>query len=488
MTTVSLSTSRRPGPVIAVLAMTGVIATGIQTLVVPLIGQLPAILGASPADTAWVITITLLTSAIAVPICGRLGDILGKRRVVIACLLPLLAGSVICALANSLAPMIVGRGLQGLGLAVVPLGISLLRDVVPAERMASAVATMSASMGIGGALGLPFAAIVGQTTSWRMMLWTFAGLAAVALVLVVRIVPAGTRPAHRAHFDTLGALWLSAGLVGVLLAVSKGSEWRWTSGLTLGVGGLGVLALGLWVVYQLRHHEPLVNVRSMADRRVALTNLAALLISFSTYPLSYVIPQILQLPAATGYGLGQSMLQMALWLAPGGLSMLAIAPLTARMSARFGARITLATGALVIAVGYLSTVWLIGSVWGLMVVVMICNIGLGTAYAAIPLIIMDAVPVSRTASANGFNTLCRAIGTSTAGAVIGGLLASSTNQLGSYSVPSLAALHTVLLFGCAVGVLASLLALGLPSHRSTRDAEPDAVRRAAPLPDHAGVS
>lgn len=168
--------------------------------------------------------------------------------------------------------------------------------------------------------------------------------------------------------------------------------------------------------------------------------------------------------------------------------MLVIAPLTARLSARFGARITLATGAMVIAVGYLSTIWLMGSTWGLMFVVMICNVGLGTAYAAVPLIIMGAVPVSETASANGFNTLCRAIGTSTAGAVIGGLLASSANQLGSYSVPSLAVLHTVLLFGCAVGVLASLLALGLPSHRSARDAEPVAVRRASPLPDHAGVS
>lgn len=302
MTASPRTRTRHPGLIVAVLAMIGVVATGIQTLVVPLIGRLPGILDASPGDTAWVITITLLTSAVAVPISGRLGDMIGKRAVVIASLIPLIGGSVVCALSSSLLPMIVGRGLQGLGLGVVPLGISLLREVLPPDRMNSGVATMSASMGIGGALGLPFAAVIGQITSWRVMFWTFAGLAAVSLVLVVTLIPVGEKPAHRPRFDGLGALWLSVGLVCLLLPISKGAEWGWTSGLTLGLAALAALALVLWAALQLQRSQPLVNLRSFSDPRIALTNTASLLISFSTYPLSYVIPQIMQLPSSTGTG------------------------------------------------------------------------------------------------------------------------------------------------------------------------------------------
>ncbi|GAA2180548.1 hypothetical protein GCM10009785_11830 [Brooklawnia cerclae] len=472
---------RPPGLVVAILAMTGVIATGIQTLVVPLIGQLPTILGASPANTSWVVTATLLTSAVTVPIAGRLGDMLGKRPVVMASLVPLIVGSAVCALSGSLAPMIVGRGLQGFGMGVVPLGISLLREAVPPQRVGSAVAMMSASMGIGGALGLPFAAIVGQTTSWRVMFWTFAGLACVALLLVWRLVPGGTRPTGRARFDAPGALLLSSGLVCLLMVVSKGSVWGWTSPSALGLAAGAVLLLGTWVHRQLRVSDPLVNLRSLRDRRMALTTIASVLISFSTYPLSYVVPQILQLPAETGYGLGQSMLAMALWLAPGGLSMLVFSPLSARLSARHGAKTTLALGAGIIAAGFASTIWLMGSTLGLMVVVMSCNIGLGMAYAAIPLIIMDAVAPTETASANGFNTLARAVGTSTAGAVIGAVLAANATQVEGFAAPSLGGFHLALLLGCAVAIVAALLALALPGRsRPARDT-PEALTVGEPV-------
>ena len=469
------ATQRRPGLIVAVLAMTGVVATGIQTLIVPLLGQLPSLLDASAADTAWVVTVTLLTSAVAVPISGRLGDMLGKRAVMIASLVPLIAGSVVCALSVSLGAMVVGRGLQGLGLGVVPLGISLLREVMPPQRIGSAVATMSASMGIGGALGLPFAAIVGQTTNWRLMFWTFAGLAVVALALLVWIVPAGHRPTPRPRFDTRGAVGLSLGLVSLLLGISKGASWGWLSLPTLTCAGLAVVCLALWTAHQLHASAPLVNLRSLSDRRVALANLVGLLISFCTYPLSYVIPQILQLPASTGYGLGQSMVAMALWLAPGGLAMLAIAPVSARLSARFGPRTTLSLGALVIAAGYVSTWWLMGSPWGLMIVVALCNVGVGMAYAAIPLILMDAVPPAETASANGFNTLCRAIGTSVAGAVIGGALAASATQVDTFTAPSAPALHAVLLVGVGLGGLACLLAWAIPRAPQTGSPAPALV-------------
>lgn len=454
---------RAPGVIVAVLALAGVIAAGMQTLIVPLIGRLPTILGTSADNASWVVTATLLASAVAVPVAGRLGDLHGKKRVFLISLVPLIAGSAVCALSGSLVPMLIGRGLQGLGMGVVPLGIALLREVVPPERVASSVALMSASMGIGGAFGLPFAAAIAQTASWQAMFWTFAALASITLVAVWRIVPAGPPARSGGRFDPVGAILLSGGLVALLLAVSKGATWGWTSPATLGCAAAAVVVLVLWVATQLRSTHPLVNLRSISSRPVALTNVASLLVSFGMYAQSLVIPQVLQLPTATGYGLGQSMLAMALWLAPGGFVMMAVAPLGARLSRTRGPKVTLTTGALAIAAAYAACLLLMGSTWGLMVAVMAVNVGTGLAYGSIPLLIMCGVPRSETAAANSFNTLVRSLGTSTAAAVVGVLLASASTATDGYLVPSEGAFRLALVVGCAAGVLAAVVAASIPA-------------------------
>ena len=461
-------TRQRSGVVVAVLALAGIVAAGMQTLIVPLIGQLPQILQASAAETAWAVTATLLASAVAVPIAGRLGDMHGKRRLLLISLVPLIAGSALCALAGALTPMIVGRALQGLGMGVVPLGISLLREVVPPERIGSAVATMSASMGIGGAVGLPFAAAIAEYASWRGMFWTFAGLAALTFALVLWLVPAGTDGRPGSRFDFIGALLVSGGLVSLLLTISKGAGWGWGSPLTLGCAATALIALTLWIVHQLRSTQPLVNLRSLAYKRLAITNVASLLIGFAMYGQSLVIPQILQLPTGTGYGLGQSMVAMALWLAPGGVMMMLIAPVGARLSAARGPKTTLAFGALAIAAGYGLGLLLMGSTWGLMIAAMVVNVGVGLAYGAIPLLIIGAVAHAETGAANSFNTLVRSIGTSAAAAVTGVLLAGLTTAFGSTTVPSETGFRIALLVGGAFSLIAMGVVGFLPGHQTRK--------------------
>lgn len=479
------TSTRAPGLIVAVLALAGVIAAGMQTLIVPLIGQLPTILGTSADNASWVVTATLLASAVAVPVAGRLGDLHGTRRIFLISMVPLIGGSAVCALSASLAPMLLGRGLQGLGMGVVPLGIALLREVVPPERVASSVALMSASMGIGGAFGLPFAAAIAQTASWQAMFWTFAALATLTLVAVWRVVPAGPRRPSGQRFDPVGAILLSGGLISLLLAVSKGATWGWTSPATLGCATGALVVLGLWVVVQLRSTHPLVNLRSIASRPVAVTNAASLLVSFGMYAQSLVIPQVLQLPTATGYGLGQSMLAMALWLAPGGFVMMAVAPLGARLSRTRGPKITLTAGAAAIAAAYAASLLLMGSTWGLMVAVMLVNVGTGMAYGAIPLLIMGGVPRSEIASANSFNTLVRSLGTSTAAAVVGVLLATLGSLTDGHLVPSEGAFRLALAVGCAAGVLAAVVAATIPASAGREDPaatpSPGADRPSSPV-------
>lgn len=252
---------------VATLALAGITAAIMQTLVTPLIAELPQILHTSPSNAAWVITVTLLAGAICVPISGRLGDLIGKRRMLLACSVPLVAGSVVCALASSVVPMIIGRGLQGMGMGMVPLGIALLRDVVPPEKLSSSIALVSASMGIGGGLGLPIAAAVAQYADWRVLFWGSAALAALIAVAIWFLIPDIPAGAKGQRFDTLGAAGLGTGLICLLLAVSKGANWGWTSATTLGLFAAAVVILLAWGAWELRTREPLIDLRTTARPR-----------------------------------------------------------------------------------------------------------------------------------------------------------------------------------------------------------------------------
>ncbi|MBD0709035.1 MULTISPECIES: MFS transporter [unclassified Streptomyces] len=453
----------RPGGVVGVLALAGIVAALMQTLVVPLIGDLPRLLDTTASNASWVITATLLAGAVATPVAGRLGDTLGKRRVLLASVIPLVLGSVVCALSSSVVPMIVGRGLQGIGMGVVPLGISLLRDVLPPQKVGGSIALMSASMGVGGALGLPFAAAVAENASWRVLFWVAAALSALVGVLIWRVIPAGRRTPTTGRFDYVGAFGLGIGLVSLLLAVSKGAAWGWGSATTLGLFAVAVVVLIGWGISELRTAEPLVDLRVTARPVVLMTNLASILVGFAMYAQSLVVPQLFQLPEATGYGLGQSMMAMGLWMAPAGLMMMVLAPLGARLSAARGPKVTLALGSLVIAIGYGSAFALMGSTWGLLGVTLICNTGVGLAYGAMPALIMGAVPVEETASANSFNTLMRSIGTSVSAAVIGVVLAQMTTDLGGHVLPSEGGFRVAMAIGCGVGIVAAVVAALIPA-------------------------
>ncbi|RYJ29019.1 membrane transport protein [Streptomyces sp. L-9-10] len=455
----------RSGGVVATLALAGTTAAIMQTLVTPLIAELPRILHTTPSNATWVITTTLLVAAVCVPVVGRLGDLIGKRRMLLACSVPLIAGSVVCALASSVIPMIIGRGLQGMGMGMVPLGIALLRDVVPEQKLSSSIALVSASMGIGGGLGLPIAAAVAQYANWRVLFWGSAVLATVIAVLIWFLIPNVPAAAKGQRFDAPGALGLGTGLVCLLLAISKGADWSWGSGTTLGLFAAAVVLLAAWGAWELRTADPLVDLRTTARPRVLLTNIASVFVGFAMYASMLVMPQLLQFPEATGYGLGQSILASGLWMAPGGVMMMIVSPLGGKLTNASGPKVTLLSGVLVIAAGYGLSLALMGSAWGIMLAIMVINSGVGLAYGSMPALIMSSVPLSETAAANSFNTLMRSLGTSVGAAVIGLVLSQMTTSIGGQSITSESGFRTGLLIGCGIAVVSAAIAAVIPAVR-----------------------
>ncbi|MET7547182.1 MFS transporter [Streptomyces sp. NBC_01724] len=457
-------THRAGGGVVPVLAFAGITVAVMQTLLVPVIKDLPALLHTDPSNATWVMTATLLAGAVATPIMGRLGDLYGKRKMLLTSLAVMVIGSLICAFTDQLVVMIVGRALQGFAMGAIPLGIGIMRDELPREKLGSAMALMSSSIGVGGGLALPAAALVAQHADWHTLFFGAAGLGVLSMVLTVLAVPETSLRAP-GRFDLPGALGLSLGLVCLLLPITKGSDWGWTSATTLGLIAASLLILVLWGLFELRSPAPLVDLRTSARREVLLTNLTSVMVGVAFYAVSLVLPQLLQLPVSTGYGLGQSMVVAGLCVAPLGLTMMFVAPLYARLSARRGPKVSLMLGMLIIAIGYGAGLGLMSAAWQTVMIAVVLGAGIGLAYSSLPALIIGAVDPSETGAANGLNTLMRSIGTSVSSAVIGMVLANTSVRMGPVQVPSMEGFRTSFMIATGAVLIGLVLAAFLPSQR-----------------------
>lgn len=454
--------------IVPVLAFAGITVAVMQTLLVPVIKDLPVLLDTAPDNATWVMTSTLLAGAVSTPIMGRLGDLYGKRRMLLTSLAVMVLGSLICGFTDDLVTMIAGRALQGFAMGAIPLGIGIMRDTLPREKLGSAMALMSSSIGVGGGLALPVAALVAQNTDWHALFFGAAGLGVLVMLLIFRVVPESSVRA-KGTFDVLGACGLTAGLVLLLLPVTKGSEWGWSSPLTLGLIGGGIALLVLWGVMELRIPAPLVDLRTSVRRTVLLTNLTSIMVGVAFYAVSLVLPQLLQLPRSTGYGLGQSMVVAGLCVAPLGLTMMFVAPVYARLSARRGPKVSLMLGMAIIAVGYGAGLGLMSSAWQTVLISVTLGAGIGLAYSSLPALIIGAVDPSETGAANGLNTLMRSIGTSVSSAVIGMVLAHTAVPMGTGAgatlVPSMEGFRTSFMIATGAVLAGLVLAAFLPSGR-----------------------
>lgn len=454
-----------PSAIIAVLCLGSLSGALMQSLVIPIQSELPELLGTDPGSASWAITATLLAAAVTMPVSGRLADMYGKKRVLVASAAILAVGSLVAAMSSTLAPFLTGRALQGVAMGYIPVAISLVREIAPKEKANSAVATVSATLGVGGALGLPLSAWIADSYSWHGLFWLSTVLALVILTLTIVVVP-HVSDGHPAHLDVVGIVGLAVGLSAALIGVSKGSSWGWSDPETVGSIVGGVLVLLAWGAYELRHSDPLVDLRISARRPVLFTNLAAVLIGFGMMAQSIVMPQLLQLPEATGYGLGQTILQAGLWMAPAGFMMMLFAPVSSGLLTKIGARITLSIGAVVVSLGYLASLLLMGSPWQLMIGALIGAAGVGIGYAAMPTLILDNVPAHEAGSGVGVNALMRSVGTTIAGAVMAAILTSKTIELApGTAVPSESAFQVCFIVGAGAALAGALVALLVPRLR-----------------------
>ncbi|HTI23861.1 MAG TPA: MFS transporter [Kutzneria sp.] len=395
---------------VAALCFAGTVSALQQTILVPVLPRLPGLLGASAGDVSWLVTATLLVAAVANPVASRLADMHGKRTVLLCCLAVMTAGSLLGALSHDLAGGIAARALQGTGVALIPIGMSIMRDELPAERMPMGVALISATLALGGSAALPLAGLVVQHADWHALFWlTGAGGVLALIVAAVAVPPSAIRSGGR--FDFRGAVLLTIALVALLLALTKGNQWGWRPTVWCVAGGLAVLAV--WLPLQLRTARPLVDLRVTGRPAMVLVNVGTLFAGFGMFADPLVTTQLLQTPP---HGLDAT--TAGLVMAPIALAFGAAAPLSAVLTRRFGPAVSMSVGGAAMAVAYLVRIWLHTDIGWLVAGSLLVAAGASIAFGAMPALVMRLAPISETASANGVNALVRSIGTSAASAVV----------------------------------------------------------------------
>ncbi|MGY1770046.1 MFS transporter [Blastococcus sp. SYSU D00813] len=470
-------------------AVSAVLAIGIfsgallQSLVIPALATFQEALGTTQADATWILTATLLASAIATPVSGRLGDMLGRKRVFVAVMVLTTLGCLVCALAGSLPVMLAGRVLQGLGAGVLPIAFGMIRDTFPPERLNKGISDLATLGALGAGAGVALAGPIEGLLGVSGLFWVPLVLLVGSVVAGVVLLPeTGTR--QPGGISWAAALLLSAWLVCLLLGLSRGPQWGWGSARVLALlAGAAVLLLA-WVAVEARARHPLVDMRMMRRRGVWTANLVALLAGVGMYASFAFLPQFLQTPPSAGYGFGstvtESGLVMLVQTGTAFLVGLVVGPLTTRL----GSRTVLLGGVLAFAAGYTVMGLAHEHFWQSVLVAVLVGLGFGTSFAGMATLVVSAVPPEQTGVASGMNANIR-----TVGGAIGSALMSTvvTAHAGPGGLPAEGGYTTgfLLLAGASlVAAGAVLLVPRVPRDPVTREepAVPDRHPQAALVP------
>ena len=401
----------------------------LQSMVNPVLPTIQAALDTDQATVTWVLTAYLLSASVFTPIIGRVGDKVGKERMLVFALVALTLGSLMAALAPSIGVLIAARAVQGIGGGVLPLTFGIIRDEFPREKVAGAVGTSAALLAVGGGVGLVLAGPVVDALSYHWLFWlpmVMTLLAAIAAAVWVPESPERTPGRINVATAFLMSLWL----VALLLGVSQGHSWGWSSDRVLALFVAAAVLLPVWVIAEARSADPLVDMRMMRIPTVWTVNLVALLFGMGMYSMFAFLPSFLQTPQLTGYGFGVSVTESGLLLLPQTIATFVAGVLSGRLAARYGSKALLVAGATLTALGTLGLAVLHGQLWLVVIETAVLGLAFGLAFAAMSNLVVAAVPQTQTGVASGMNANIRTVGGALGGAVLASVVTAGARPDG----------------------------------------------------------
>jgi EmrB/QacA subfamily drug resistance transporter len=410
---------------LAILTTAGTAFALQQTMVFPALTTFQHEFDTTPAWATWVLTAFLLTASVATPLLGKLGDQYGKERMLVVALSIFLLGTIGGAFAWNIGSLIAFRAISGAGGAVFPLSFGIIRDEFPPDKVKVGIGLLSAVFGVGGGLGIVFSGLIVDHLSWRWLFVAGAIPVGASILLVHKYVPESPIKS-RTRVDVPGAVLLAGALVSLLVALTEGENWGWTSAPFLGLMiTSGVLLVG-WIAIELRVAEPMVDMRMMRHRPVLLTNVTALIAGFAMFGTFVLVPQFVSTPESSGYGFGASPTVAGLYLVPASIVMLFAGPVAGIFGRRYGSKWPLALGMGLVAVAALGLAAWHDQPLHLAAAMAVLGAGVASAFAAMAALITESVKPTETGIATGMNTVMRTVGGVVGGQIGAALLTSYT--------------------------------------------------------------
>jgi len=417
-----------------------------------------------PVRVGWLITAYLLIGGGTAAVAGRLGDLFGRRRMLIILLTLAVCGSLMSALAPNYAVLLLGRCLQGCTGAILALCIGIVSEALPKAHVSIGIGLMISGASAGAAMGLVVGGVIVDQLSWHYLFLASGLLAAVSALLIWTIVPRSPVSQAVRQVDWTSGLLFVPGIFALLAAVTYGPGWGWADVRTLGLLALALLLVGLWVLLSLRSACPLFDVRLFANRVVWVANGANAILAVTVLQITLVFSLLLQSPAWTMIGLGASATVAGLVKMPSNISSLAGGPLSGWLTSRLGGRVTMLTGGAIATSGWLLALVFNDSIWQIMAVLVVVSFGTTMLYAVAPALIADAVPSDRTSEAAGILTVTRQIFMGVGAQLVTIMLAADTVRSpdGKAHYPTPAAFETTMWVIVAGAVAGTLMAFLLP--------------------------
>ena len=436
----------------------------LQSLLVPVLPIIQRDLNTTPAVVTWTLTAWLLTAAVATPILGKVGDMIGKRRTIALSLLAAALGSLVAGLAPNIELVIAGRVIQGMGAAVFPLTYGIARDEFPAARIPSIIGALSAIMAIGSGLGTILAGPIEASVGWRGLFW-IPMLLFVASAIATRLVVPESPVRNGGRINWLAAILLAGWLVTLLLPLSFGTRWGWASTNVIGLLLAAVVLFATWMAVEIRSANPLIDMKLMRLPGIWTNNLIALLFGASMFGVWAFLPQLAQLPASAGFGFGASVTQSGLLILPMLVTMAIAGFASGPLVPVVGFKYQLAAGAAFVALSSAGIALFHASQWELALAGAVFGLGLGFGIAAMASLIVQTAPAGQTGVASGMNSNLRTIGGAIGAALMSALV---TGNLQANGQPAEAGFVAGFLAMAALATLAMAVAFLVPGTRRVR--------------------
>jgi len=464
--------SKYPTRVLLTVTAVALLVNYVETMVIPGVPVIQHDFTSTPTIASWITSAFLIVGSAVAPLFGRLGDNYGKKRMVLVSLTFYTFGVGIAGFSPSIYFLIFARAVQGVGFAIVPLGLAIITDTFPREKIAQAQGIISGTFAIGAAAGLILGSEVVQDLGWQYAFHTAFVLSIVLFAIVLKVIRRDIPRAKR-KVDFLGAGILMTGVTLLLIYATEGPSQGWFNAKEIALLIPGIALSIAFFFFETKVAEPLIKLDLLKIRNVLVANLVGLVSGVVMFLLFFAIIYYAELP--TPFGLARGVVATGLTLAPATLAMLIAGPFAGRAVGRFGPKPMLVVACLSMGLGLSLFILNRATSIDLSLDMVFSLVGIVGVIIPIVNMISLSVPRETIGVALGFNTMLRNLGGAVGPVVATAIMASYTSpyvvQVAGHAVstgqnlPDATAFNIV--FGVGLVLTAVVLVLSLATKNYT---------------------